>query len=159
MHLYEIPAAIRAAFDEIEVDEDTGEILGAASLDEVEGEASSKIESAGLYVRELDAEAAALKAEADRLTARRRSLERRVSRIKTLMMPAVVALGGKVKGPRLTVSVATTKAVIIDDIEAIPDAFCRVKVEADKTALGTLLKAGEVVPGTHIEESLSLRMR
>lgn len=44
MHLYEIPAAIRAAFDEIEVDEETGEILGAASLDEVEGEASSKIE-------------------------------------------------------------------------------------------------------------------
>lgn len=56
-------------------------------------------------------------------------------------------------------SVATTKAVIIDDIEAIPDDFRRVKVEADKTALGTLLKAGVVVPGAHIEESLSLRMR
>ena len=161
MRLYEIPFALRNALDQIEVDEETGEIHGTDNLDAIEGEAAQKIENAGLYVRELNAEVAALKVEADRLTDRRRSLEKKAERIKALMLPAVESIGGKVKGSMLTVSIGTTKSVELDEnaLELLPDDFVRVKREADKTALAAALKAGTDLPGAHLVEKRSIRMR
>lgn len=161
MYLYEIPNQLRCALDAIEVDEETGEILGAHDLDEIEGEARHKIEGAGLYLRELTAEAEAIGEEAARLTQRRRSVEKRIERIKALMLPAVDALGGKVKGSMLTVSIGTTKSVALTEnaLDLLPDDFVRVKREVDKTAIGAALKAGTEVPGACLVENRSIRMR
>lgn len=161
MKLYEIKGALRAALDRIEVDEETGEILNADALEAVEIESHEKIEGAGLYVRELTAEIAALKVEADRLTERRRSLEKKSERIKALLLPAVDAMGGKVKGSMLTVSIGTTKSVELTEnaLDLLPDDFVRVKREADKTAIGAALKAGTEVPGAFLVENRSIRMR
>lgn len=161
MYLYEIPLALRNALDAIEVDEETGEILGAHDLDEIEGEARHKIECAGLYLRELNAEADALGEEAARLTQRRRSVEKRIERIKAIMMPAVAAMGGKVKGPMLTVSIRNTKSVSLDDnaLDVLGADFVRIKREANKTAIAAALKAGQMVPGAHLVETQSILMR
>lgn len=161
MKLYEIPAALRQAFDAIEVDEETGEIFGAQTLDEIEGAAAMKIENAGLYVRELFAEAEAVKAEADRLTKRKKALENRAERIKWMMLPAVQAMGGKVKGELLTVSIGKTKSVELDPdaLDLLPFAFVRVKKEVDKRALGDALKAGQEFGCARLIEKQSIRMR
>lgn len=161
MKLYEIPAAIRDALDAFEVDEETGEILNAPDLEALEGEASRKIESACLYVRELAADVAAIKAEADRMTERRRSLEKKAERIKALILPALEAVGGKVKGTMLSASVATTKSVELDEdaLNILPEEFVRVKREADKTAIKAALSSGQVIEGARIVENKSIRMR
>lgn len=161
MKLYEIRGALRSALDCMEVDEETGEVLNADALEAVEIDAHEKIEGAGLYVRELTAEIAAIKVEADRLTERRRSLEKKSERIKALLLPAVDAMGGKVKGSMLTVSIGTTKSVELTEnaLDLLPDDFVRVKREADKTAIGAALKAGTEVPGACLVENRSIRMR
>lgn len=161
MKIYEIPSLLRSALDAVEIDEETGEILGAQNLDAIEGEATEKIENSGLYIRELQAEIEALKAESDRLTIRKRSLEKKVERIKSLMLPAVEALGGKVKGLKLTVSIGKTKSVELDDnaIELLPPEFIRTKVEADKTAISKALKEGVELSGARLVEKQSIRMR
>lgn len=161
MRLYEIPFALRKELELIEIDEETGEILGANNLDQIEGEAAEKIENTGLYVRELNAEIAALKVEADRLNERRRSLENKSERIKALLLPAVEAMGGKVKGAMLTVSIGTTKSVELDEnaLNILPDEFVRVKREADKTAIKAAISSGRVIDGARIVENKSIRMR
>ncbi len=162
MKLYEIPGTIRAALDRIEVDEETGEIINAADLDAVEAEAHEKLESTALYVRELNAEADALKDEIERLTDRRRSLEKRSTFLKGLMLQGIDALGAtKLKTPMVTISVRTSKAVELDAdaLDKIPESFVRVKREADKTAIKSAIEGGFDVPGAHIVENRSISMR
>ena len=162
MKLYEIPGTIRAALDAMEVDEETGEIINAADLDAVEAEAHEKLESTALYVRELNAEADALKDEIERLTDRRRSLEKRSTFLKGLMLQGIDAMGAtKLKTPMVTISVRTSKAVELDAdaLDKIPESFVRVKREADKTAIKSAIEGGFDVPGAHIVENRSISMR
>lgn len=162
MKLYEIPGTIRAALERIEVDEETGEIINAADLDAVEAEAHEKLESTALYVRELNAEADALKAEIERLTDRRRSLEKRSTFLKCLMLQGLDALGApKLKTPMVTISIRTSRAVDLDAdaLDKLPESFVRVKREADKTAIKSAIEGGFDVPGAHIVENRSISMR
>lgn len=162
MKLYEIPGTIRAALDRIEVDEETGEIINAADLDAVEAEAHEKLESTALYVRELNAESDALKAEIERLTDRRRSLEKRSTFLKCLMLQGLDALGAtKLKTPMVTISVRTSKAVELDAdaLDVLPEGFIRIKREADKTAIKAAIERGFCMLGAHLVENRSLTMR
>lgn len=162
MKLYEIPGTIRAALDCMEVDEETGEVLNADDFNAVEIEAHEKLENTGLYVRELNAEADALKAEIERLTDRRRSLEKRSTFLKCLMLQGLDALGAtKLKTPMVTISVRTSKAVELDAdaLDVLPEGFIRIKREADKTAIKAALEGGFDVPGAHLVENRSLTMR
>lgn len=162
MKLYEIPGTIRAALDRIEIDEETGEIINAADLDAVEAEAHEKLESTALYVRELNAEADALKAEIERLTDRRRSLEKRSTFLKCLMLQGLDALGAtKLKTPMVTISVRTSKAVELDAdaLDVLPEGFIRIKREADKTAIKAAIERGFCMLGAHLVENRSLTMR
>lgn len=162
MKLYEIPGTIRAALDRIEVDEETGEIINAADLDAVEAEAHEKLESTALYVRELNAEADALKAEIERLTDRRRSLEKRSTFLKCLMLQGLDAMGAtKLKTPMVTISVRTSKAVELDAdaLDVLPEGFIRIKREADKTAIKAAIERGFCMLGAHLVENRSLTMR
>ena len=71
--LYEIDAAILAA-----VDQETGEILDTEKLDALQMEREAKLEGVALWVKDLKAEADAVKAEADKLTARKKALENKI---------------------------------------------------------------------------------
>lgn len=161
MKLYEIPYAIRDALDRIEVDEDTGEILNADALRDAEAQAAEKLEATGLYVRELQAEAEAVKAEADRMIARAHALAKKSDTIKQLMLAALPAVGGKVKTARVTVSIRTTQAVEVSEGANLPEAYTTVKttVSPNKIAIKQALLDGVEVPGCHLEarESVSIR--
>ena len=49
-------------------------------------------------------------------------------------------------------------AVIIDDVTQIPTQYQRqkIQVDVDKTAIKAAIKAGEEVPGAHLEQNISL---
>lgn len=161
MKLYEIESRLREALDTIDVDMETGEITNADTLHDVEMQACDKLEGTGLYIREIKADIDALKQEADRLTQRRRSLEKKVSWLQGMMVPGLEALGGKVKTPRLTIYTRHTFAVQIDDMALVPEAFKQTKTEivADKRAIKDALEAGQVVTGARMQENLSVNIR
>lgn len=160
MKLYEIPTKIRAVLDGIDCDPETGEILNADALHAVEVEAAEKIEATALYLRELDAEAKAAKEEADRMLARVKSMQKRSDYLKSMLLEALRATG-KVKTARVTVSIRTTKAVEINQEQAIPEAFTtkKITISPNKVLIKETISAGGCVPGCELIERESVSIR
>lgn len=160
MKIYEIPGALRELLDRLDADHDTGEVDGEAlaAYAEYNAAAAEKLEGTACYVRELKAEADAIKAEEERLAKRRKALENKSERLKNYMMPALEAMGGKVKGVMASVRIGKSQAVTVFDIDALPDAFKHVKttIDPDKVALKKALKSGEVIPGAALEDRQSV---
>lgn len=160
MKIYEIPGELRDLLDRLDADPDTGEVDGEAlaAYAEYNAAAAEKLEGTACYVRELKAEADAIKAEEERLAKRRKALENKSERLKNYMMPALEAMGGKVKGVMASVRIGKSQAVTVFDLDALPDAFKRVvtKVDPDKVALKKALKAGEDIPGAALEDRHSV---
>lgn len=161
MKIYEIPYEMRKALDDIVVDEETGEIVDAGRLHDVEGEAASKIEATCLYLREDDADLDALKAEIDRLKARYESGKKRHDYLKRLTLEALHAVGGKVKTLEVTASIRHTKAVVVDEGTTLPEAYTTVKttISPNKAAIKAALEAGAAIEGCRIVENESLSIR
>ena len=80
MNLYEINAEIMAC-----VDEETGEIIDTAKLDQLRMTFGEKVEGIALYIKNLAAEAAAIKAEKDKLGERQRICENKVASLKNYL--------------------------------------------------------------------------
>lgn len=160
MKIYEIPSTLRDLLDRLDADPDTGEVDGdaLAAYAEYNAAAAEKLEGTACYCRELLAEADAIKAEEARLAKRRKALENKSERLKNYMMPALEAMGGKVKGVMASVRIGKSQAVTVFDLDTLPDAFKRVvtKVDPDKVALKKALKAGEDIPGAALEDRQSV---
>lgn len=160
MKIYEIPSTLRDLLDRLDADPDTGEVDGdaLAAYAEYNAAAAEKLEGTACYVRELKAEADAIKAEEERLAKRRKALENKSERLKNYMMPALEAMGGKVKGVMASVRIGKSQAVTVFDLDALPDAFKHVKttIAPDKVALKKALKSGEVIPGAALEDRQSV---
>lgn len=156
MTLYEINAAIMNCVKE-EIDLDTGEIT--VSLDEeqltfLEMQKAEKVENIGCYIKNLEAEAAALNAEEKKLAARRKAAENKSNRLKAYLVSACD--GERFRGVRADVSFRVTHPVEITDEKALPAEYLRVKTitEPDKTAIGKALKMG-AVPGAKLGDKVS----
>lgn len=161
MKLYEIPYAYRDAIERIEIDPDTGEILNADALREVEGLAADKIEAVALYLRtNLQPKLDTIKAEVERLTKRKESLQKHVDYLKAQLIEALHETG-KVKTARVTVSIRKTQAVEITQEQAVPEAFTtkKVTISPNKIAIKEALVAGTVVPGCQLVERESVSIR
>ena len=86
MHLYEVNAEIAQLMQQLEVDEETGEILTtsediAQRLNALDMERSRILQYLAEMVMETRAEETALKAEEERLAKRRKACERREERL------------------------------------------------------------------------------
>ena len=160
--LYDIDAAILAC-----VDQETGEIFDPEQLDALQMERAQKLEGVALWIKDLKAEAEAVKAEADKLNARKKAIDNKVESLKTWLL---YALGGeKLKTARCNVYQTHSQKVVIDDEKAMIDMlmsspfgekFLRMKEpEIDKNALKDSLKQGYEYEFAHLEETEGLVIR
>lgn len=162
MKLYEIPEEYRKVLEGVQVDEETGEILGTDALVEFAGDLNETIKNTGLYLFELDSEAQQIDAQIKRLKARKDVMKRRADTLKNLMLDAMTSSGlKKVSDPLVTVYLRKSTATIVDEMDILPKDLLRVKVETspDLIAIGKKLKAGEVVPGAHLEERQNVNIK
>lgn len=162
MKLYEIPEEYRKVLEGVQVDEETGEILGTDALVEFAGDLNEIIKNTGLYLFELDSEAQQIDAQIKRLKARKDDMKRRADTLKNLMLDAMTSTGlTKVSDPLVTVYLRKSTATIVDEMDILPKDLLRVKVETspDLIAIGKKLKAGEVVPGAHLEERQNVNIK
>ena len=146
------------------VDLETGEILDTARLDALQMEREAKLEGVALWVKDLKAEAEAVKAEADKLNARKKALDNKIDSIKTWLAAALN--GDKLKTPRCNVyQTHNTKLNVQDEAGLVkflqtledPDRFLRFKdPELKKDEIKTALKDGFVIPGAALEVSESV---
>jgi len=162
MKLYEIPAEYRKVLEGVQVDEETGEILGTDALVEFAGDLNETIKNTGLYLFELDSEAQQIDAQIKRLKARKDGMTRRADTLKNLMLDAMTSSGlKKVSDPLVTVYLRKSTATIVDNMELIPKDLLRVKVETspDLVAISKTIKSGIEVPGAHLEERQNVNIK
>ena len=157
--LYEIDQEILEC-----VDMESGEILDSDRLTALQMERERKLEGVALWVKDLSYEAQMIKEEADKLTARKKSLDNKITGLKNWLLYALA--GEKLKTPRCSVYQTHSQRVVIDDEKALIDMFMsspsgekflRMKdPEIDKNALKDSMKQGYEYEFAHLETTESV---
>ena len=168
MTLYEIDAAIMTAIAH-GIDPETGEITNLDELIGLQMDRERKIENIACLVKNLKADVKAMKEEAQALTDRRRVVENKVARLEAVLDEALD--GQKFSTPRCVVSFRNSKAVEVDDEDALinwaclngqEDNFVRYRApEINKANLLRYLKEGCTLnpPGVRLVERRSLGVK
>ena len=154
MKLYEIDNAILEC-----IDMETGEIIDAEKLDALNMERDAKIENVVLWIKDLKAEAEAIKAEKLALAERQKVAENKVESLKKWV---AYALGGqKFSTAKCAVSFRNTESVEVTEegLEVLMkehDELLTYKApEPNKTAIKQALKDGLNVAGVQLVQNVS----
>ena len=146
------------------VDTETGEILDHEKLTALQMERERKLEGVALWIKDLNAEADAVKAEADKLTARKKSLDNKITSLKQWLLYALD--GEKLKTARCNVyQTHNQRLAVADEPELIrflqtlskPERFLKIHdPELRKDEIKKALKDGYEIPGAALETNASL---
>ena len=157
--LYEIDQEILDCLDM-----ETGEILDTEKLDALQMERERKLEGVALWVKDMKAESAAVKEEADKLTARKKALDNKIESLKNWLLYALD--GEKLKTPRCSVYQTHSQKLNVPDEPGLisflqtleePEKFLRFKEpELKKDDIKKALKEGTIIPGAALEETESV---
>ena len=156
MTLYEINDKIRQAIEN-GFDEETGEIFDASDIEALQIQRDEKVEAIALYIKDLTAEANAIRDEKLRLAKRQQTAENHAESLKRYLAKCLD--GQKFKTARVAISYRKSQTLeLIDglDINQLPKQFLReVAPEVDKTALKDALKEGQEVYGAYLQEHIN----
>ena len=136
----------------------------ADTLEAIEGELEIKAENYAKVMKNLEGDIVAIKAEIDRLTAKKRAIENNIKNMKATLQ-SVMEVTGKTKFKTDLFSFGIQKnapSVVIDtDINNLPPEFLKFKEpEVNKTAIKEAIQNGEDLSGyAHLDQSTSLRIR
>ena len=128
-----------------------------------ESDVPAAIEDGISYIKNQEAQVDAISAEIKRLQYLKKSRENRLARVRKGYTDFLIAVEKKkIETPKGTMAVAApTFSTVIDSIDDLPDDYKRttIKVEADKTAIKQAIQGGHNVPGAHLEEKVSIRIK
>ena len=152
--LYEIEKAILEC-----VDFETGEVIDQDRLDGLFMERNKKIESVALWVKNLESDAAAYKAEKETFAAREKQATEKAKRLKEWL--ATACSGEKFSTTRCAVSFRSSECVEILDGATIPEEYVRVtiKKEPDKAAIKEALKTGTEIAGCQLATKINTNIK
>lgn len=143
-------------------DEETGEVMfDSSNLEELEAALDAKIEACCIVVKNIEAEAQAIKAEEKRLCERRKRKESEAERLREYVQRCMEQSGAKkIDTPRVCVTSRASKYVNVYDESKVPKMFVVEKVseQVDKKAVKQAISDGVDVPGCEISERLSLKI-
>ena len=153
MTLYEIDEAILSC-----IDQESGEIIDGEKLDALQIERDEKLEGVALWIKDLKAEAEALKAEKQAFADRQKAAENKAESLKKWLSDALA--GEKFKTTKVAVSFRKTQSVQVSDIWELEEKFVKVpEPTADKAAIKAAIKAGEDVKGATLIDSISISVK
>ena len=137
----------------------------ADTFEAVDGELELKAESYAKVMKNLEGDLAGIKAEIDRLTAKKRAIENNIKNMKATLQ-SVMEVTGKTKFKTDLFSFGIQKnapSVVIDEqyIENIPEEYLKFREpEINKIAIKDAINNGVDLSGiAHLEQSQSLRIR
>jgi hypothetical protein len=159
MTLYEIDAAILALANE------DGEITDYEALDALTMERDRKLENVACWIKDLTAEAKAIREEEKALAERRQKAENKAERLKEYLDHALQ--GQKFSTARCAVNYRTSTSTVCDDEEKLLKWLRRNKYKdcyttttsLVRSGIGALIKQGVAVPGAHLEEKKNLNVK
>lgn len=154
MNLFELCDAVRNF--ELEIDEETGEIINAAELDALELQRDEKVENIALWIKNIKAEAEAVKKQKDAFYQREKALTNKAERLKEWL--ASNLNGEKWKSDRVVLSWRKSESVAVDD-DFSDERFITYEPKISKSAIKEAIKNGEEVSGARIVENNSLQIK
>lgn len=153
MKLYEIDAEIMSL-----IDDETGEILDVERFDELSGERDAKVENICLWIKNLKAEAEALKAEKEAFAQRQKVAENKMNSLKEFVSKYLEYTSFKTT--KVNVSFRKSESLEILDVYKIPEDYLEYKEpKVDKTALKQAIKAGASIEGATIVDKLNIQIK
>ena len=160
--LYDFTEEYMQAFDAIQIDEESGEVLGLEELETLNAQLEDKLEAVACYIKELERLAGDIKAEAANLAECRQVLERKALRLKKYLMQNMEAAGKRgLETAKCKISFRGSSRVEIVQQDKLP-ASCWVVSESkrpDKAAIKKLLAAGGSVPGAVLVECRNISIK
>ena len=165
MKLYELTEQYETLLEML-LDPEEDEQCILDTLEGVEGEIEVKAENYAKIMRQLEGQAALIKAEEKRLAERRISIDKNIDRLKGSLYGAMKFTGKtKFKTDLFSFNIAKNggkQPLAVDDvnIDNIPKAFVKVVREIDKDAVSKELEKGNAVTFARLNErGESLRIR
>lgn len=158
MNLYDINSQILSL-----VDEETGEIADFDRFQELALAREEKIENTALFIKNLTAEANAIKAEEKNLADRRKAVEGKVESLERYLDTFLA--GDTFKSAKVSLTYRKSTATVLDDgfVEWAKangkDYLKFTEPTADKTAIKKALASGEVIEHASLEERYNLQIK
>ncbi len=165
MKLYEINDRIYELLNQELIDPETGEILdvnGFDQLKELELARDVKIENTGLFIKNLDADIAALKEEEKRLAERRKVKENKLNWTKQFLSDFLKSENvPKFETAKLKLSFRKSESVGITDESLIPEKYIKTEIITNpmKAEIKKALKAGREIPGAGLVVNMNLQVK
>lgn len=166
LKIYEIPSQIQAALNALEVDEETGEIVGWDKLEALTESATTKIANTARYIRYVQAQIEAMKVAKANIDARLKTAQRFVYWLSVKTVEDLLALPDgkrKIEEPDIKVSTRKSESVSLDDESLLDKKFVKVEVitkqSPDKRAIKEAIKSGEEVKGARLCTNYSLQIK
>ena len=153
MKLYEINQSILEC-----IDNETGEIIDADKLNDLQIAKDEKLENLALWYKDLIAEANALKEEKEAFAEREKVANNKAESIKNYL--SFVLNGENFKTTKCALSFRKSEKTVIDDIYSIPENFLKYsEPKADLTEIKKAIKNGEEIKGAHLEETQNIQIK
>lgn len=158
MTLYEIEESIMACFDP-----ETGELADVDAFEALQIERTQKIENIACWIKDLTADAAAIREEEKSLADRRRSMENKAENLKNYLS-RFLGDGEKYSSARCALSWRKSTKVEVDLQELYKDPLSENYLlyrdpEPNKTAIKEAIKAGFTVNGCELIENNNLQIK
>lgn len=162
MKLYEINGELENL-----IDPETGEIADIEAFEQLSMERENKLENIALWIKNLDSDAAAIRAEEKALADRRRIVESRADGLKNYLA-VMLGDGEKFETPRVKLSWRKSSAVAILIPEADFVRYAQGKHDEllsyseptiNKKAITDAIKAGEEIIGAALVEHQNLQIK
>lgn len=162
--LYELTGEYLELLDMLS-DPDVDPELIADTLEAMDGQLEVKAEGYGVIIKDMEAEAAKFKAEAERMAKKKKTLENNITKLKEHLKASMIVLDKKkIQTEHFSFTVKTNPPTCeIDDDKMLPDEY---KIpQPPKTDMKKLLEdlkklpEGETVEYAHIKRSTSLLIK
>ena len=161
MKLYEIDQVIETLLNNgLVYDEATGEVLfTSVDIEKLQMEKEKKVENIALYIKDLQAEAVALKTEEHALYERRKTTEKKIERLSDFIK--FILKGERFQTSRVEIKYTKSQSVNVLDEKSIPDEFKTIITEKkpNKKAIKEALKNGMTVNGATLEEHNNIQIK
>ena len=153
MNLFESDAAILDC-----VDVETGEVFDVDRFEELELTRDAKIENICLWIKNLKAEAEALKAEKDAFAQRQKAAENKMESLKRYISGYLD--GTAFESAKVKVSFRKSESLEISEGAVIPDEYLRFKEpEVNKADLKNAIKVGLTIGGVRLVENNNIQIK
>lgn len=141
------------------IDVETGEILDVEKLTELQMARETKLENVALWIKNLNSDMAAYKAEIDAFKQRYDAAKNKVENLKKWLTD--ILEGQKMVTSKVQVTFRKSESVQIADEELVPKEYIKQKIETapDKIAIKDAIKSGKAVAGCELVTNTNISIK